>query len=145
MLNINIYCKNCKENFTWKSQPYLFKKFPAGNILLSFGILCAGASVKKVLRVFKNMGLLGYNEVTYYFHQRHFLFPSIVSHWHSYQEKILDSLQGKEVTLAGDGRHDSMGHSAKYCTYTMFCCTIGVIIPRVVIQLFTIFSPKKSI
>ena len=131
MLIIESHCDNCNQSFTWKSQPYLFGKFPAGNILLSFAILCAGASVRKVqgsmkqcilsvnphnseslvsiyffvkvLRVFKNMGLLGYNEVTYYYHQKHFLFPSIVSYWRTYQKNILDSLKEKEVVLAGDG------------------------------------------
>ena len=28
------------------------------------------------------------------------------------------------VTLSGDGRHDSLGHCAKYCAYTIFCCTL---------------------
>ncbi len=32
------------------------------------------------------------------------------------------------VVLAGDGRHNSMGHSAKFCAYSMFCCTLGKII-----------------
>jgi hypothetical protein len=32
------------------------------------------------------------------------------------------------VVMAGDGRHDSMGHSAKFCGYTMFCCTMTKII-----------------
>ena len=27
------------------------------------------------------------------------------------------------IVISGDGRHDSMGHSAKYCSYTIFCCT----------------------
>ena len=26
------------------------------------------------------------------------------------------------VVVAGDGRHDSMGHSAKFGAYTIFCC-----------------------
>jgi hypothetical protein len=30
---------------------------------------------------------------------------------------------GKKLVVAGDGRHDSMGHSAKYCAYTLFNCT----------------------
>lgn len=132
--NIDAKCKLCNETMTWKSQHYLLGKFPAGNILLSFGILSAGASTTKVLRVFKHMGLLGYNEVTYYYHQRHLLFPSIVLYWRSYQKKFLNSLNGKEVILAGDGRHDSMGHSAKYGTYTVFCCTIGLIIHIVLVQ-----------
>ena len=86
-----------------------------------------------------NMGLLGYNEVTYYYHQRHFLFPSIILYWRAYQKSILEYLKGKEVVLAGDGRHDSMGYSAKYGTYTIFCCTIGLIIHLVVIQVKYIF------
>ena len=92
-----------------------------------------------ILRVFKNMGLLGYNEVTYYYHQRHFLFLSIKLYMRAYQKNILESLKGKEVVLAGDKRHDSMGHSAKYGTYTIFCSTIGLIIHLVVIQVKYIF------
>lgn len=38
------------------------------------------------------------------------------------------------VVLAGDGRHDSMGHSAKYCAYTMFCCTLGLIVHFSLVQ-----------
>ena len=116
-------------------------KFPAGNLLLSFATLCAGASIKKMLTVFRHMGVLVYNEPTYYYHQRHLLIPTIISFWRKYQTKLLDSLKGKEVVLAGDGRHDSMGHSAKYGTYTIFCCTVGLIIHIVLLQA----SEKKLI
>ena len=30
----------------------------------------------------------------------------------------------KEMVWSGDGRFDSMGHSAKYGAYAMFCSTI---------------------
>ena len=36
--------------------------------------------------------------------------------------------------MAGDGRHDSMGHSAKYCAYSIFCCTIPVILHFALVQ-----------
>ena len=36
--------------------------------------------------------------------------------------------------MAGDGRHDSMGHSAKYCAYTIFCCTVPYIIDFSLVQ-----------
>ena len=93
----------------------------------------------QIVQVFKNMGLLGYNEVTYYYHQRHFLFLPTKLYWRAYQKNILESLKVKEVVLAGDKRHDSMGHCAKYGTYTIFCCTIGLIIHLVVIQVKYIF------
>lgn len=108
-------------------------KFPAGNLLLSFGVLCAGASITKILNIFKSMGLLAYHESTFYYHQRHLLIPTVVKFWREYQAKILESLRGKRVVLAGDGRHDSMGHSAKFGTYSIFCCSVGLIIHIVLV------------
>lgn len=80
LLTIDAKCSSCKQMFSWKSQPFLLGKFPAGN-LLSLAVLCAGASIKKVLLVFKHMGTLVYHEPTFYYHQRHLLIPSIVSFW----------------------------------------------------------------
>ena len=48
------------------AQTHSFGKFPPGNLLLSFAILCAGASVNKVLLVFRHMGMLIYSEPTFY-------------------------------------------------------------------------------
>ena len=53
-------CANpkCSKTIKWFSQPYMTgTKIPAGNFLLSFGILVACTSATKVLRVFKHMGL----------------------------------------------------------------------------------------
>lgn len=146
MLTIEAECSNCGETHTWKSQPDLLGKFPAGNLLLSFAVLSAGTSIRKVLLVFRHMGMLVYHEPAYYYHQRHLLIPSIVAFWRNYQKKLLEQLKDKEVVLAGDGRHDSMGHSAKYGTYTFFCCTIGLIIHIVLVQVchFT-FCAKVNI
>ena len=55
-----------------------------------------------MLTAFRHMGVLVYNEPTYYYHQRHLLIPTIISFWRKYQTKLLDSLKGKEVVLAGD-------------------------------------------
>ena len=134
MLSIETKRHNCKETFSWKSQPFILSKLPAGNLLLSFAVLCAGSLIKKLPLVFKHMGILAYHEPTFYYHQRHLLLPSVVSFWRQYQKKILESLKGKEVVMAGDGRHDSMGHSAKFGTYTIFCCTIGLIVHIVLVQ-----------
>ena len=38
------------------------------------------------------------------------------------------------IVTAGDGCHDSMGHSAKFGAYTVFCCTIPVIIHFALVQ-----------
>ena len=36
MVTVVSRCKKCKRTYTWKSQPNLLQKFPAGNLLLSF-------------------------------------------------------------------------------------------------------------
>ena len=79
---------------------------------------------------------------TYFYHQRHLLVPSIVKYWRGYQADLLAKLAGKEAVIAGDGRHDSMGHSAKYGTYTIFCCTIVYIIHIVLVQVLMLLSKK---
>lgn len=63
------------------------------------------------------------------------LLPTIFIHWQDYQRKILDRLKILEdLVISGDGRHDSMGHSAKYCAYTIFCCNSPQIIHFSLIQ-----------
>ncbi|CAB4014693.1 THAP domain-containing 10 [Paramuricea clavata] len=65
------------------------------------------------------------------------LFPTVHLYWKKYQEKMMAKLKATEQSLviAGDGRHDSMGHSAKYCAYTLFCCTVPLIIDFSLVQL----------
>ena len=45
----------------------------------------------------------------------------------------LKSVQGG-ITIAGDGRHDSMGHGTKFGAYTIFCCSIPMIIHFALVQ-----------
>ena len=64
------------------------------------------------------------------------LFPSLYIHWEKYQTGLLTTLKnsGEDVTLAGDGRHDSMGHSAKFCAYTTYCTNNSHIIDFSLVQ-----------
>ena len=96
-----------------------------GNILLSFAILMAGASVSKIFLVFKHMKLCMYNIRSYFIHQDKLLFPVVLSYWESYRSTLLNQVKDmKNVVWSGDGRYDSMGHSAKFGVYTVFCCTL---------------------
>lgn len=49
---------------------------------------------------------------------------------------ILEKLKamGKPLTISGDGRHDSMGHNAKLGTYTIFCCSLPLVIHFALVQ-----------
>ena len=64
------------------------------------------------------------------------LFPLIYLYWQKYQSQLLKKLKSlrTSITIAGDGRHDSMGHSAKFGAYTIFCCTVPMIIHFSLVQ-----------
>ena len=64
------------------------------------------------------------------------LFPAIQLYWKTYQDKLLSRLKdlGQKVVIAGDGRHDRMRHSAKFGAYTIFCCTLPLIIHFTLVQ-----------
>ena len=136
MVTVSQHCQRCGENaFVWRSQPLVLGRYPLGNVLLSYGILVAGATVKKVLLVLQNMGLCAYSCRTFFRHQRKFLFPVILAYWKTYQENLFNEVwKLKETAWSGDGRFDSMGHSAKYGTYTMFCNALSKIVHFEVVQ-----------
>ena len=142
MVTVLQYCSHCEGNpFTWRSQPYhpLFKRYPAGNVLLSFAVLMAGASISKLLLVFKHMGLSVYESRTFFYHQSRFLFPIILKYWETYQASLVTKIKGmKDAVWSGDGRFDSMGHSAKFGAYTLLCSPIMKIVHFELLQVMVI-------
>lgn len=135
MVTATQHCMKCKQSYEWQSQPTVHGKIPAGNLLLSFAILMAGASISKTLLIFRHMGLSVYAARTYFRHQRDFLFPVILHYWEIYRENLVKKLKTlKDVVWTGDGRFDSMGHSAKYGAYTMLSTTIMKIVHFEVVQ-----------
>lgn len=134
MFIIDIKCSNCKQVFIWKSQLFLLGKFFVGNLLLSLVVLCVGVLIKKVILVFKYMGILVYYELIFYYYQRYLFILIIVMFWRKYQKKVLDVLKGKDVVLVGDGCYDSMGYLVKFVIYFIFCCMVGFIVYIVLVQ-----------
>ncbi len=61
MASVHQRCNHCGETFKWHSQPLVLGRHAAGNILLSFATLMAGASISKLLLVFKHMGVAVYS------------------------------------------------------------------------------------
>lgn len=125
MVAVTQHCLKCKQSYEWQSQPTVHGKIPAGNLLLSFAILMAGASISKTLLIFCHIGLSVYTARTYFRHQRDFIFPIVLHYWEIYRANLVKKLKTlKDVVWTGDGRFDSMGHSAKYGSYNMLCTTI---------------------
>ncbi|KAM7429649.1 hypothetical protein ABFA07_019532 [Porites harrisoni] len=126
-----------KQVNTSHSQPNMPNSgIAAGNFLLCIAVLLAGGSATKVFRIFSHMGLGCVSLNTFFKFQRNKLFPTISLYWEKYQAKLLEKVKAIQggIVLAGDGRHDSMGHSAKFGAYTMFCCTLPMIIHFALIQ-----------
>lgn len=118
MAVIHARCHTCDTEFRWSSQPRI-AGIPEGNLLLSAGILFAGALPRKTLRVLNFMGLATISPSTYFIHQRKYLHSTIRRVWEDRSRHLLASLKGKQVILGGDGRSDGMGHSAKFGTYSL--------------------------
>ena len=105
-------------SWVWHSQP-MVGRMPIGNFLLSSAILYSGQLFEKVatFAAFLNLEFLSYS--TFKDHQKDYLFPAVHSAWEDEKQALWSSLNGRCVRLSGDGRCDSPGYSAKYCTYTM--------------------------
>lgn len=146
MVTVNQNCQSCKKNFKWRSQPFILGRYPAGNLLLSFAVLMAGASIGKILLVFKHMGLSVYESRTFFYHQSRFLFPVVLKYWENYQAGLFAKIKDLEDAVwSGDGRFDSMGHSAKYGVYTLLCSPIMKIVHFELLQVKTDYISSSEI
>lgn len=116
LLIINQTCNKCDGSFKWLRQPFIGST-PAGNLLLSASILFSGALPSKVLRVLQFWGVQSITRQTFFRHQKLYLNPAICTVWKTSQDGLLGSIR-TGVVCGGDARCDSMGHSAKYGSYT---------------------------
>ena len=135
LLRVIQWCKECGKKRVWESQPYI-GNIPAGNILTSAAILYSGALPSKVLKVFQILNCRTITRRSYFSHQTKFLQPSVHSIWKSHQQQLIESLlkENRELTLAGDGRADSPGHSAKYGSYTVVDLTCNKVVDFKLVQ-----------
>ncbi|XP_071827646.1 uncharacterized protein [Apostichopus japonicus] len=100
----------------WFSQP-LFNRMYAGNLLIASGVILSGNSLMKMTHFFKTIGLKSITKDTFYRTQRLYVAPVVDNFWQGMQQGILSAYGDQQVVLAGDGRCDSPGHSAQYCSY----------------------------
>ena len=103
----------------WASQPISGRQ-PIGNILLSGAILCSGETYERVKHMCHLVNIKFPSKTTYNNIQKDYLLPEIQMAWQSEQAQCIAEVneRGGSVWLAGDGRCDSPGFSAKYCLYS---------------------------
>ncbi len=88
---------------------------------MSAAILFSGSLSAKALHIFEIMNVHAIARTTFFRHQKKYLQPAVHSVWTRQQQSIFQILKenGTPLALAGDGRADSPGHSAKYGTYSL--------------------------
>ena len=111
-------CSHCEHQRQWTSQPHI-KDTPAGNILLSAAILFSEATPGKVLRMLNHMKVACFTDRTFYYDQKRYLQPAVISVWGTKHSALLAQCRVAETPLiiGGDGRADNPGHSAKCGPY----------------------------
>ena len=119
-LRISQICNRCERSRIWESQPFIGAT-PAGNLLMSSAILYTGSLPSKALKIFEVLKCASITRSTFFRHQTKYLQPAVLTIWRNHQEELLKDFQrdNKALLVAGDGRADSPGHSAKYGCYTL--------------------------
>ena len=117
MIVVEVLCTN-GHDYVWRSQ-VLNNAMPWGNLLLSSAILFSGSSPAKVINLFSHLNVPVFTTRTYSNLQYAYLVPSVLRTWDIHQADMLSDLQGETLSLGGDARCDSPGHSAKFGSYTL--------------------------
>ena len=132
MLVVKMECSK-GHNVNWQSQP-LVAGLPAGNLITAAGILLSGGTFSKFSHFAQIIKLQFISESSFYRLQDEYLCPVVNETWKSHQESILENFKDNPLHLLGDGRCDSPGYSAKYCTYTLVEQDTGLIVDFQLVQ-----------
>ncbi|XP_065063734.1 uncharacterized protein LOC135690186 [Rhopilema esculentum] len=119
MVIISQMCDKCGETRIWCNSPYI-EAVPSCNLLLSGAILFSGGLPGKILKFLRFFGAVTYSHRTYFRLQKAYLCPAVQSIWQNEIAAIQQEIRKNQhyTVIGGDACCDSMGHSAKYGSYT---------------------------
>ena len=132
-LHLRITCsRECDTE--WRSWPLVVNLKGLGNLFVTTSIAFSGIPFAKFERFAKFFNLKSISDKLFYQLRRDAVFPVVVKKWKQQRKRMLQlSKQQEKVVLVGDGRCDSPGHSAKYCTYTFMEANTGNVVDTVVV------------
>ena len=83
-----------------------------------------------------HMKVACFTDRTFYYHQKQYLQPTVVSVWETKQSALLAQCRavGTPLTVGSDGQADSPGHSAKYGPYGILDLTANKVIDMQLVQ-----------
>jgi hypothetical protein len=116
----------------WTSSRLLCQKegqnIYTNSILLATAVIITGNNYDKMLMFCKFMNLGFISKATFSRLQRNYVIPAITSLWDEMKTDVWTLLAKETIILCGDGRNDSPGHCAKYCTYILMEQFLNVIV-----------------
>jgi hypothetical protein len=131
-LTVSFTCLN-NHSYSWKSQPSIGKQ-PVGNILLTAATYASGNTFSSISNFANALGLNFMSKSIFYDIGNKFVLPAIDTFYNEQKSVLHERLRNKQLTVIGDGRCDSPGFCAKYCTYTMMEALSSAILDFKVIQ-----------
>ena len=117
----------------WQSQPTV-RNMAAGNLLLPAAILFSGLTYTSFANMAGILNVPMISESYFYRIQKSYLYPVIHSAYLLQQQAVLVFLRDEGLHLSGDGRCDSPGYSAKYCTYSIMDSVSDLILDYNLVQ-----------
>ncbi|XP_053388891.1 uncharacterized protein LOC123544069 [Mercenaria mercenaria] len=127
-------CPKSHNSLTWTSQPVLPNGVMVGNFKIYAAIVMSGNNYSKVALMAKFMRL-GFPSASMFDRiQGQYIIPEVDRYWLTIKQSTQEELRATSIVVAGDGRMDSPGHSAKYCTYTVMNQTDKKIVSMEVID-----------
>lgn len=141
-VKFKVYCIRGHVSLTWDSQP-ISGKMPVGNLLLAGSLLYSGATFTRIKHMASLINFQFISQTTYNDIQKTFLMPAVNKAWEEEKKAVRQELGSRKVELCGDGRCDSPGFSAKYCSYTLMDLKTNKILTLQLIQVTETGSSSK--
>lgn len=120
MLKVSVFCTGGHLVKKWLSQP-LLGKMPVTNLLVCAAALFACQTYAHISQFAKFMNLQNVSKTTFQTVQREIVMSMVDHSWTVMQDHIFKKIKDSNrcLRLAGDGRCESPGFNAKYCTYSL--------------------------
>nr|XP_055023118.1 uncharacterized protein LOC129413459 [Misgurnus anguillicaudatus] len=113
-------CPNEHCVWQWNSQPTFKFGMQAGDFMLATNILLSGNNFAKISLLFQFMNMKIVDRATFFRVQDAYCVDTIREFWHDCRSTIISGLKSKDSVVAlADGRMDSPGFCAQFCTYTV--------------------------
>ena len=118
MLGYKIECHS-GHNYVWHSSP-VENKQPLINIVATAAVVTTGNTYASIGGAMEAAQIKYISNSHFKVMQKKHVFPAIQEAWLNEQQQVQEELKNSsKLILSGDGRCDSPGYCAKFCTYTL--------------------------